>query len=424
MEGISVLFPRLKERSEIMEKKNLQTPILVAVGLFLLTAYLITPTLKIYSIWSLLNYVQLAAFGIIIYCLIKERRDIVLSAGFCLLALVTFVTFLRGFATHTYDVYNWWSGNYRFNLFCFLPAVANLFAVVGAALVCASKATELVPQYRDMAEKYWFIPAGLHIAKLLLSILVTLGMAVTGGRWHGYRFTFSGLVLSFAYAAAVLITLKWVVTGDASIDPAALKKMTGSTASAKSGDGPVVLDDMFCSIGKHVLLLLFTLGIWILIWIYRVTGYTNNMKGEEDRSPANQLLLCMFVPFYQIFWTYKTAQRIDMMAQNKGLTSDITTLCLILEIFVPVVPPIIMQDKLNSIVTTNGYAQPVSKPAPAAYSAPVYEAPAYTAPVQQPAPAKTEMGLADELRKYKELLDMGAITQEEFDAMKKKLLGL
>ena len=31
---------------------------------------------------------------------------------------------------------------------------------------------------------------------------------------------------------------------------------------------------------------------------------------------------------------------------------------------------------------------------------------------------------ADELKKYKELLDMGAITQEEFEAKKKELLGL
>lgn len=31
---------------------------------------------------------------------------------------------------------------------------------------------------------------------------------------------------------------------------------------------------------------------------------------------------------------------------------------------------------------------------------------------------------ADEIKKYKELLDMGIITQEEFDAKKKQLLGL
>ena len=31
---------------------------------------------------------------------------------------------------------------------------------------------------------------------------------------------------------------------------------------------------------------------------------------------------------------------------------------------------------------------------------------------------------ADELKKFKELLDMGAISQEEYDAKKKQLLGL
>ena len=31
---------------------------------------------------------------------------------------------------------------------------------------------------------------------------------------------------------------------------------------------------------------------------------------------------------------------------------------------------------------------------------------------------------ADELKKFKELLDMGVITQEEFDAKKKQILGL
>ena len=35
-----------------------------------------------------------------------------------------------------------------------------------------------------------------------------------------------------------------------------------------------------------------------------------------------------------------------------------------------------------------------------------------------------EISVADELKKFKELLDMGIITQEEFDAKKKQLLGL
>lgn len=39
------------------------------------------------------------------------------------------------------------------------------------------------------------------------------------------------------------------------------------------------------------------------------------------------------------------------------------------------------------------------------------------------APAVEPASVADELLKFKQLLDMGAITQEEFDAQKKQLLG-
>ena len=35
-----------------------------------------------------------------------------------------------------------------------------------------------------------------------------------------------------------------------------------------------------------------------------------------------------------------------------------------------------------------------------------------------------QISAADELKKFKELLDMGIISQEEFDAKKKQLLGL
>lgn len=45
---------------------------------------------------------------------------------------------------------------------------------------------------------------------------------------------------------------------------------------------------------------------------------------------------------------------------------------------------------------------------------------------EKPATIKQEnsQGVADELKEFKELLDMGVITQEEFDAKKKELLGL
>ena len=43
---------------------------------------------------------------------------------------------------------------------------------------------------------------------------------------------------------------------------------------------------------------------------------------------------------------------------------------------------------------------------------------------QKQSPAAPTLSAADELKKFKELLDMGVISQEDFDAKKKKLLGL
>ena len=73
--------------------------------------------------------------------------------------------------------------------------------------------------------------------------------------------------------------------------------------------------------------------------------------------------------------------------------------CLILAIFVGFVPPILIQDKINGIL------------APA--SSPITE---------------NKINSLDNnievLEKYKELLDKGIITQEEFETKKKELLGL
>ena len=166
----------------------------------------------------------------------------------------------------------------------------------------------------------------------------------------------------------------------------------------------VVSNDIYCGMAKHVLLLLFTFGIWYLIWIYRMTGYTNAAENEEYRNPTKKLLLCMFIPFYIIYWTYKTAQRVDKMAAAKGISSDMATLCLIFAIFVPIIPPILLQDKMNNIAMAN-------------------DTRSVTTPKAETVNGAT-LGIADELKKYKELLDGGVITQEEFDTKKKQLLGL
>lgn len=174
------------------------------------------------------------------------------------------------------------------------------------------------------------------------------------------------------------------------------RKARGNTGASDTA----VSSESYCGLMKHTLLLVFTCGIWYLIWIYRMTKYTNAAEEEEYRNPTKKLLLCMFIPFYSIYWTYKTAQRVDKMAAAKGISSELTTLCPILAIFVAIVPPILLQDAMNKIVLAGDRS------------------------VSHQGEAAAKEDTADEIKKFKELLDCGAITQEEFDAKKKQLLGL
>ena len=71
----------------------------------------------------------------------------------------------------------------------------------------------------------------------------------------------------------------------------------------------------------------------------------------------------------------------------------------------------------------NGYAQPQYPQNDYNYQQPQYNQPAYQQPVE-PQPAFGPTYEADMLKSYKELLDSGIITQEEFDQKKKQVLGL
>lgn len=168
----------------------------------------------------------------------------------------------------------------------------------------------------------------------------------------------------------------------------------------------------------HVLLLLFTRGIYYLVWIYRTTDSLNACKNEEYRTPINKLLLCMFVPFYSIYWTYKSAHRIDMLGYEKGILGETATLSLILSLFVPILPPILMQSKLNSVIMADSASPAVAtamqyaaKPVDNGYNDLQYAA--------KPA----DNGYND-LEKLKELYDKGVITEEEFTEKKKQVLGI
>lgn len=380
----------------------------IAAGLYIIQNFILTPIIaQGYSV-SFLQILYLLCLAAVAVGLFLDKIPFpVAGAGFGGLTLISFVNLINEFRYSALNMRS--NGNFRYDLF---PVKFN-YAIAGPTRqICfvlgflAAAAIIFLVAFgnegmKKTAKKLTVIPfVFLLIACIVEAFADVMIFAV-------YTWIFVNVLLSLVRLAIyvlILIGTKFAI--DAYIYPEGkpkkeVKRANGTAAEA--GDG-------YIGMAKHVLLLLFTFGVWLYIWIWRTTQYTNRAPGEEERNPTKKMLLCMFVPFYSIFWTYKTAQRIDAIAKTRGMSSEIATPCLVLAIFVGIVPPILMQDKINAIALNTG----TPADAPAAEPSPV---------VRESAPAVTD-GIPEELEKYKRLLDSGVITQEEFDAKKKQLLGL
>lgn len=107
-------------------------------------------------------------------------------------------------------------------------------------------------------------------------------------------------------------------------------------------------NDMYVGMVKHILLSLFTLGIYNCIWTYKTTEALN-CGNNEIQSGAKKLLLCIFVPFYRIYWYYNQSKRLEnLMKEKDSAASDFAVVTLILAIFVPIVAAsAFLQVKIN-----------------------------------------------------------------------------
>lgn len=107
--------------------------------------------------------------------------------------------------------------------------------------------------------------------------------------------------------------------------------------------------DVYVNMTKHILLLAFTFGIYNLVWIYKTTQGINALYKEYDKEELLKVILCAFVPFYQIYWFYSEAKKVEKLfyEENKN-TSSFAVSTLILAIFFPFFgAAILLQSKLN-----------------------------------------------------------------------------
>lgn len=331
------------------------------------------------AFWHIL---ETGAFVLLAVAMLSKTRYPLVPIALAAETLCSLVYLINGlingkYTTEIMSYYSYYDETH-FNLLCILPDLLSLLAVGAACFAVFAMGTNLLEKYRKTAENLWFVPALIEAASILLSIILYIAfyaLNIFNIYWIYGWYSFGSFLYGLLYTAglaAVLLNLKYPecaaqrqeapsaeadqqgaqgaqgAQGDQNDQSA--QYASGSASSAVYTTQNVTRPDGYCSMVKHVLLLIFTFGIWQLIWIYRTTRYLNCVTAEPPRNPTTKLLLCMFVPFYIIYWMYKHAKYIDILAAEKGIPSDIGVLCLVLEFFVPIVPPILMQDKLNTIV--------------------------------------------------------------------------
>lgn len=103
----------------------------------------------------------------------------------------------------------------------------------------------------------------------------------------------------------------------------------------------------YISMATHVLLSLFTFGIWTYIWIYKTTKTLSSVPGEQPQDPTVKLLLCMFVPFYMFFWLYNQGKRAEAYGRSAGVQVECATLCLVFAFLFPLASYILLQSGIN-----------------------------------------------------------------------------
>ena len=105
----------------------------------------------------------------------------------------------------------------------------------------------------------------------------------------------------------------------------------------------------YYDIVTHLLLCLFTGGIWACIWIYKTTNLLSNVYGFQRQDATTKLLLCLFVPFYVIFWYYDQGKRVEAQARAQGLHEDCANMILLFAILLPVISAYMLQNSINKI---------------------------------------------------------------------------
>jgi len=348
--------------------------------------------MAVYSVWCIVNIfkydIPIGVVDLILVLstiavavlLFMKKTDFIIAIPFLLLAIFNISglgSLIKELKYIYSEIYPSRIYGFGFRLLSFVCDVIPeillcILLIVVVLLALTDKLTKSPTKFKKALTNTLYIATGIFIVLYLVNHIADFGTIYRG-------------LYDVLYCIAILLCGLWIAN-----------PYVQETSTKENIEKNKINNEHHISLGAHICLLLFTFGIWQYVWIYKRTKFTNLVKDEEERNPTTKLLLCLFVPFYNIYWTYKTAKRVDKIAKERNVPSDLGTICLVLAIFIPIVPPILIQSKINEAITNNN---------------------ANTN-------SDSRINDADVLVKYKALLDQGVITQDDYDAKKKELLGL
>lgn len=307
-----------------------------------------------------IQLVLLAGAGVVLglgYLNVQKR--ILTMVGMGLFSITAVLDFALAIEYEWYSTGGYWFRNdIAYKGFAFLTCLLFMLAGVVGFVVVLLRNLHDDEAKKSTTDKFWFSVPILYAVSIIIWFVLSFGEKLdwTGETW-AYGEHYCNILTVLLMAIEVLVCFKPFEnihalegTSVAVSNMAQKENISAASAGSSAWSG-------YCSMTKHVFLLLFTFGVWHLIWVYRVTETLNGSKVYTYRNPIAKLLLYMFVPFYSIYWMYQTGLRVDQSAHDAGGYSKLATLSLILTIFMPIIPIILLQSKMNDICAMRARAE-------------------------------------------------------------------
>lgn len=107
------------------------------------------------------------------------------------------------------------------------------------------------------------------------------------------------------------------------------------------------LSSAYIGIPSHILLCIFTMGIWNVIWTYRTTKAINKISNDGKTYDPIAVLLLHFIPFYSLYWTYTQTRRLENELKHGEEKGNMGALSVIIRIIDGFAGTVYMQYKIN-----------------------------------------------------------------------------